>query len=460
MAACFLIEADEQGVIPIHPLTSQNYRVWVSAQDEPFQQWVESSNFKAKPGSFCLVPADAGHVQCVLLGVEDDDDFWSYGACPRGLPEGNYSLSASDFQTKEHYFRACLAWGLGAYQFSAYREAEPVAKLLLSHSVNADRLHRWVESIYFGRDLVNTPADVMNPEQLAATVKALAKECSAKFNVVVGEKLLKQNYPAIYAVGKGGEHEPRLIELNWGNKEAPLLTLVGKGVCFDSGGLDLKPPRGMRLMKKDMSGAAHVLTIARMIMKEQLPVQLRVLIPAVENSVDARSYRPGDVIKTRAGITVEIDNTDAEGRMVLCDALALAVEEQPELIIDFASLTGAASVALGTDIPAFYSNEDDMAHKLWIAAHQQQDPMWLMPLHKPYEKMLKSDIADCVNCSTTGYGGSITAALYLQKFVPDEVPWIHFDATGWNHEPRPGRPKGAEMLAVRAVFAYLKDRYG
>ena len=326
--------------------------MWVSTKEEFFQQWAHTANFKGKPGSFCLVPADAGHVQCVLLGVEDEEDFWSFGALPRKLPQGIYSIASSDFSSTEHYFRACMAWGLGAYQFSAYHEAKPVAQLLLPSDVNTDRLFHWVESIYLGRDWVNMPADVMNPVYLAETIKAVAKDCSAKFRVTVGEKLLKTNYPAVYVVGKGGEHEPRMTELNWGDKDAPLITLVGKGVCFDSGGLDLKPASGMRLMKKDMSGAAHALSLARMIMKENLPVRLRLLIPAVENSVDARSYRPGDVVDTRAGLKVEIENTDAEGRMVLCDALAAGAEEQPELMIDFASLTGAARRGLRSGYPS------------------------------------------------------------------------------------------------------------
>ena len=458
MVACFVKETD-QTVTPIYFLTTKNFHVWLSQKETLFRQWVDSAGFKAKPASFCLVPGELGHLQCVLLGIEDENDFWSFGALSRQLPEGVYSLSMVDFPSEEHYFRACLAWGLGAYQFSLYREAEPIATLLLSKNMDAERLFHWVESIYFGRDWINMPADVMNPDYLAVTVKTIAKECSAKCHVVVGEKLLKANYPAVYAVGKGSEQAPRMIELLWGDKTAPLVTLVGKGVCFDTGGLDIKPSSSMRLMKKDMSGAAHALAFAYLIMKEQLPVRLRLLIPAVENSVDGRSYRPGDVVKTRLGLHVEIDNTDAEGRMVLCDALAAAVEEEPKLLIDFASLTGAASVALGPDIPAFYANNDEMAQKVWTASDKNYDPIWLMPLHKPYEAMLKSDIADCLNSSTSGYAGSITAALYLQKFVPDHVPWLHFDFFAWNAQARPGRPKGAEIVALRGLFAYLKEQF-
>lgn len=453
---CFLQSTDQKSV-PIHPVSAKNFQIWLSAKDNVFQQWIRSTHFEATPGSFCVVPGEGGHIQCVLLGVEDSEDFWSFGALPCELREGVYSLSLADFPSQEHCFRACLAWGLGAYQFTRYREAKPVAQLLLPEDGNARYLSHWVESIYFGRDWINTPADVMTPVRLADIVKDIANECSAKFSVTVGEKLLKANYPAIYAVGKGSEQEPRFAELSWGDKNAPLVTLIGKGVCFDSGGLNLKGNESMRFMKKDMSGAAHAMVLARLIMQEQLPVRLRVLIPAVENSLDGRSYRPGDVVRTRAGIHVEIDNTDAEGRMVLCDALALAVEEKPELIIDFATLTGAARVALGPDIPAFYCNNDEIAHKISRTSRQHHDPMWLMPLHKPYEKYLKSYVADCLNSSPTGSAGSITAALYLKKFVPDSIPWIHFDFYAWNDEARPGRPKGAEIMTVRTMFAYLKE---
>lgn len=458
MLACFLKTSD-QTAIPIYALTKTQLPEWLSTKNAMFQQWVDSAKFTANSGSFCLVPNEVGHLESVLLGIENEDDFWSFGVLPRQLPPNVYSIASSEFATKAHCFRACLSWGLGAYQFTRYQEAKPIASLLLPSDCNADYLLHWVKSIYLGRDWVNTPADIMNPEHLADTISAVAKECSAKFSVTVGAKLLKKNYPAIYAVGKGSEFEPRITEVNWGNPESPLVTLIGKGVCFDSGGLDLKPPNGMRLMKKDMSGAAHALTLARMIMKENLPVRLRLLIPAVENSVSARSYRPGDVIKTRAGLHVEIDNTDAEGRLVLCDALAAAVEEQPELIIDFASLTGAARVALGSDIPAFYSNNDEIAQQIGAISRQQHDPIWQMPLYQPYNKYLKSTIADCLNCSTSGYAGSITAALYLQKFVPNHIPWVHFDFTAWNFETRPGRPEGAEILALRTVFEYLKGRF-
>lgn len=459
MPNCFLTTTDKTA-IPVYAMTVQNYRVWISAKDEHFQQWVESTNFNAKPGTICLVPGEAGRVQCVLLGIKSEDDFWSFGALPRGLPPGIYSLTHSEFKSKEHCYRASLAWGLGAYQYSRYQDAKPVAQLVLPKECQVSDISDLVDSICLGRDWVNTPADVMTPAYLAETVKQLAKECSAKFSVIVGDKLLKANYPTIHAVGRGSSCEPRLAELHWGEKNAPLITLVGKGVCFDSGGLDLKPAAGMRLMKKDMSGAAHTLTLARMIMKQKLRVRLRVLIPAVENAIDGNSYHPGDVVKTRAGIHVEIDNTDAEGRLVLCDALAAASEDSPELIIDFASLTGAARVALGPDIAAFYSSDESVAQQVVAASKTHFDPLWPMPLYQPYAKYLKSDIADCVNSSSTGYAGSITAALYLQKFVPETIPWVHFDATGWNSESRPGRPKGAEILAVRAMFEFLKERFG
>ncbi len=458
MQTCFTRETDSSAV-PIHPLTSEAYSEWLSTQEVLSQKWLHATGFAIRSGHFCFIPDEQGHIQCVLLGVKDYDDFWSFGALSQNLPEGRYHIAPSFFPSLEHYFRACLAWGLGAYQFTQYQEAQPKAQLVLAKDINTDYLMNWVESIYLGRDWINTPADSMNPPALVDHIKTIGKNCSATVSVIEGKALLKADYPAIYAVGKGAEHEPRLVELCWGAPGASLVTVIGKGVCFDSGGLDIKSANGMRFMKKDMSGAAHAAMLAHMIMKEHLPIRLRVLIPVVENAVDAHSYHPGDVITTRAGISVEIENTDAEGRLILCDALAAAVEQTPDLIIDFASLTGAAYVALGPDLPAFYSNQDSLAEAVLASSRQHQDPLWRMPLYKEYEKYLKSDIADCINCSTNAFGGSITAALYLQKFVPDSIPWMHFDLSAWNYEARPGRAKGAEILALRAVWGYLKERF-
>ena len=308
------------------------------------------------------------------------------------------------------------------------------------------------------RDLVNTPAEHMNPQHLAEVAQQVADTYAAECHTVVGEALLEQNFPLTHAVGRAGSVAPRMIELNWGNKKHPKLALIGKGVCFDTGGLDLKSATGMLLMKKDMGGAAHVLGLAALIMQAQLPVRLQVLIPAVENNVAANSFRPSDVFKTRQGLYVEIGNTDAEGRLVLSDALAYAAESKPDLMIDFATLTGAARVALGTELPALFSNDLSMGQECASLSVSYHDPLWPLPLHQPYKRHLKSDIADLNNAPGGGYGGAITAALFLEHFV-DERPWIHIDLMAYNITSQPGRPKGGEAMGLRAMLAYLRQRF-
>jgi leucyl aminopeptidase len=316
-----------------------------------------------------------------------------------------------------------------------------------------------LEAIARVRDLVNTPTQDMGPAELAAEVAALARRHRARFREWVGSALLKANFPTIHAVGRGSHRPPRLVELDWGKPRDPHLILVGKGVCFDTGGLDLKSADGMRWMKKDMGGAAHAIALAHLIMQAKLPVHLTVFIPAVENAVSADAYRPGEVIRTRAGVSVEVDNTDAEGRLILCDALAYAVEKKPDLILDFATLTGAARVALGPELPALFSNRDAVAAALLEAAEQASDPLWRMPLWKPYLRMLDSSLADIANAGSSRHAGAITAALYLQRFVPDTQSWAHLDVYAWNDSDRPGRPKGGEAQGLRAYFAMLKQRY-
>ncbi|MDP9164269.1 MAG: leucyl aminopeptidase family protein, partial [Pseudomonadota bacterium] len=311
------------------------------------------------------------------------------------------------------------------------------------------------------RDLVDTPASDMGPADLEEAVRALAGAHGATVTTTLGDAL-EQGYPMIAAVGRGAERSraPRLIELTWGRDDAPRVAIVGKGVCFDSGGLDIKPASGMRLMKKDMGGAAHALALAGLVMAERLPLRLHLLIPAVENSVSATAFRPGDILASRAGKSVEIDNTDAEGRLVLGDALARAVEEEPELILDFATLTGAARVALGPDLPATFINDEPTAAQLLAAAHEHADPIWRMPLWDGYDEMLKSDLADLANAADSPFAGAITAALFLRRFVPEGTPWAHFDTFAWRPAARPGRPKGGEAMGLRAAFALLAARFG
>ncbi|MCZ6853211.1 MAG: leucyl aminopeptidase family protein, partial [Gammaproteobacteria bacterium] len=353
-----------------------------------------------------------------------------------------------------------LGWALGAYRFDRYKsnDEEP-AQLLLSGDHNAERLTNAEAAITLTRDLINTPAGDMLPTALAAEAQQVADANGATCRITVGDDLLAQNFNAIHAVGRASSDAPRLIDIDWGREGDPLVILVGKGVCFDSGGLDIKSAAGMRTMKKDMGGAAHVLGLAQLIMSEQLPLRLRVLVPAVENAIAGNAYRPGDVLQTRNGITVEIDNTDAEGRLVLCDALALAAEDQPELIIDYSTLTGSARSAVGAEISAMFSNNDEIAQDIYRAGVASDDPIWRLPLHQPYTHLLESKVADTVNSASSPYGGAITAALFLQKFVAT-IPWVHFDIMAFNNRHRPGRPIGGEAMGVRAVFSYLQERYG
>jgi leucyl aminopeptidase len=420
-------------------------------------RWIAASGFRGDPGTYCLLPDARGQAQCVLVGISRVDDVYALANLPQRLPVGRYHLDASGVSLNADI--AALGWGLGAYQFTRYKKAprEP-AQLVVARDV-LQRAAALLDAVYRVRDLVNTPTEDMGPADLADEVRHLGKLHGAKYREWVGDALLKANFPTIHAVGRASHRAPRLIELSWGRARDPQVVLVGKGVCFDTGGLDLKTSDGMRWMKKDMGGAAHAIALAGLIMAAKLPLRLTLLVPAVENAVAGNAYRPGEVIRTRAGITVEIDNTDAEGRLVLCDALAYATEQEPELILDFATLTGAARVALGPELPALFSNRDDLADALLHEGVRTQDPMWRMPLWKPYLSMLDSRIADIGNAGSSRLAGAITAALYLQRFVPDRLAWLHLDVYAWNDADRPGKPAGGEAQALRAYFAWLQSRY-
>ncbi len=445
-----LIQTRAHDSVPVYVVPVSQYPQWLSSQSSFSQTWLKASQLKVEAGALRLLPESEGRLSGVLVLVENEKSFWPVGQCPFVLPEGSYYL----VNEKPDY---ALAWGLGAYQFSRYKK--PTRQPALLYWDKLDDVVPLLEAIYLTRDLINTPTEDMGPDALASAVKSLAKECNARFHEIVGDALLKQNYPAIHAVGRAGSNEPRLIDFCWGDAKHPKITLVGKGVCFDTGGLDIKPSGNMLLMKKDMGGAAHVLGLARLIMKSNLKVCLRVLIPAVENSISSNAYRPGDVIKTRKGLTVEITNTDAEGRVILADALAEAVSEKPALIIDVATLTGAARVALGTELPAVFSNNHAWVHDAVQCGVEQQDEMWRMPLFAAYKESLTSPIADLNNCPADSYGGAITAALFLNAFVPDETPWMHFDLMAWNLRAKPGRPQGGEAMCLRALFSLLKQRF-
>ena len=440
--------------IPLSIIATDDYPTWLTKQPAPQQNWLNNTKFSGK--GLSIIPSADGAIAQVIYVTKEIDSYWIFGDIVNELPENHYYLDASNEQLKT----AAFSWALGAYKFDRYKQNDKqYPTLVINSDTIVEQTLTLTRSVAIVRDLVNTPAADMMPQHLAQTMEALADEFGASVTQIVGDELIEQNYPTIHMVGRASENLPRLIDLTWGDEDAPKVTLVGKGVCFDSGGLDLKPGAGMRLMKKDMGGAAHVIGLAHQIMASNLPIRLRVLVPAVENAVSANAFRPGDVITTRKGLTVEIDNTDAEGRLVLCDALAEANNDKPELLIDFATLTGAMRIALGTELPGFFSNDDEVAAGLTAAGLDVEDPVWRMPLHKPYFDQTGSDIADLANCGKTPFGGAITAALYLEAFVDEEISWSHFDVMAWNNRKLPGRPIGGEAFGIRAVFEYLNQRF-
>ena len=449
--------SSSQNGLPLYPVSSANYEQWLANLPGLQQKWLKAAGFSARAGELCSLPDSNGELQGYAFGMADKG--WLYQLAPlvAKLTAGNYRL-VSDW-TPGQRLQASLGWGLACYQFDLYRKPtreKPSLDLDEDIAVEAGRL---LSAQSLVRDLVNTPTEDLGPAQLADAMQIEADQFGARTTVIHGVDLLTKNFPAIHAVGRAADREPRLLQMEWGEEDHPLLALCGKGVCFDTGGLNLKPGTGMALMKKDMGGAAHVLALARLIMQANLPVRLLVLIPAVENSVSGNAYRPGDVIPTRKGLSVEIGNTDAEGRVVLADALTYACEYKPDLVIDFATLTGAARIALGTDLPPVFSNDLSIANEIIAAGEIEEDPMWVMPLYQPYKELLNSKIADLNNMSKTPYGGCITAALFLEHFVTAETDWVHIDTWAWNQDNRPGRPIGGEAIGLRSTFNYLKKRY-
>jgi leucyl aminopeptidase len=443
----------------IHLVDKGSFDAWLKARPAEDRALIEAHRFDGKKGSaFVILPR--GNEFEVVSAVKDaaEPSPWCLAKLAESLPEGVYKLASGEVG------QAAFGWLLAQHRFDDYRSNagdEPGARVLVTGDpARIDETIRLAEATALVRDLVNIPAADLGPQQIEDAVKAEASRSGAKVKVTSGADL-NEGYPLIAAVGAAAtpERAPRLIELEWGDTRHPRIALVGKGVCFDSGGLDLKSASGMRIMKKDMGGAAHALALARLITLERLPVRLHLLIPAVENAVSGAAYRPGDIVKSRKGLTVEIDNTDAEGRLILADALAKAVEDKPELIVDFATLTGAARVALGPDLPATFSNRDDLAAEIETAAREVEDPLWRMPLWDPYDDLLKSDIADFANSSSSPMAGCITAAMFLKRFVPDEIAWAHLDTWAWRDPAKPGRPKGGEALGLRAVFEAIRRRY-
>jgi len=442
--------------IPITPLTKDTLPGWLKKQDKALRSWVVAAGFTAAPGSVLTLP------DSVLFGVKDNPGLYGYAGLPARLPTNADGYYIDQTLNKEQATQAALGWALGCYHFSRYKagDKKKFASLVWPAAADKKVVQSTADAIYLVRDLVNTPANDLGPAELAAAAKKVAgafKGTTVK--VIVGEELLKKNYPAVYAVGKGSPRAPRFIDIRWGNKKNPSVTLIGKGVCFDTGGLNIKPGNSMVMMKKDMGGAAHARGQPPMIKGHNQPVYMRGLITAGEKSTGGNSYRPSDIIQTRKGLSIEIGDTDAEGRLILADALSEASDDIPELIIDFATLTGAARVALGPELPAMFCNHDKTANELAEAAEAVEDPLWRLPLWQPYKDLLGSKVADSNNIGS-GPAGAIIAALFLEKFVGKGIPWVHIDTYAWNNSSKPGRPEGGDALGMRAAFELIKKRFG
>lgn len=440
--------------LPLHVLLPDRFDGWLAAQTPAAQAWVRAQGFTGAPGTLLAIPGADG-MAGAAIGVGDPLDPAAYAHAPFGLPAGDWAVAAPLGADEQAALE--LGWGMGSYRFTRYRKPARLPARLLSAAPDDDA-QAVLDAVLRVRDWVNTPTEDMGPQQLEDIARELAAAHGAQLSVTAGDALREANYPTIHAVGRASHRAPRIIELTWGDETHPRLALVGKGVCFDTGGLDLKGADGMRNMKKDMGGAAHALALAGLVMARKLPVRLSLLVPAVENAVGPNALRPGEVVVTRAGISVEIDNTDAEGRLILCDALARAGELQPDAILDFATLTGAARVALGPDVPALFANDDTLANAWQSAGDAVRDPVWRMPLWRPYLRYLNSHVADLANAGSR-MAGAVTAALYLERFVPPRTPWAHLDTYAWTDADRPGHPAGGEALGLRAAWAMLKQRY-
>ncbi|ODT47710.1 leucyl aminopeptidase family protein [Devosia sp. 63-57] len=426
---------------------------------DPVQRaWADQHGFAGQRGKLLAVPGTQGAIGAWLFGMGGDArrNPLLTGLAAAGLPEGHYTLAGAFGDPT----LAAIGFRLGAYRFDRYREAKPVPTIALPEGADADEVERQVVAATLARDLINTPANDLGPDALEQVARDFAASRGMAISVTSGDDLLAQNFPLIHAVGRASAQAPRLVDLTWGDPSHPKVTLVGKGVTFDTGGLDIKSAAGMLMMKKDMGGAANILGLAHTVVSAGLPVRLRVLLPIVENAIAGSAFRPGDVIRSRKGLTVEIGNTDAEGRLILADALALADEEAPELLVDMATLTGAARVALGPELPPVYATDDAIARDLAALGLAAEDPLWPMPLWAPYDGQLSSKIADINNTGSGGYAGSVTAALFLKRFVAEAKAWVHLDIFGWAPEARPGRPVGATDQGIRAVYGLLRQRYG
>jgi leucyl aminopeptidase len=444
----------------IHLVDAEGYDAWLGTQPEQHRAALEAQGFKASPFAHAILPGETAQDWAVVASVKNAAKLgsWCLARLAETLPEGSYRLAAPAEPGP-----AIFGWMSAQYRFERYKE-KPSTKgprvLFTAQPAAIEPTARLARATRLVRDMVNTPTADMGPDEIERQARAIAERFGATMSVTRGDAL-ESGYPMIHAVGRAADraNAPRLIELEWGRDEHPRIALVGKGVTFDSGGLDIKPSAGMRLMKKDMGGAAHALALAKLAMAAQLPIKLHLLLPLAENAISGNAFRPGDILKSRKGLTVEIGNTDAEGRLLLGDALAKAGEDKPELILDFATLTGAARVALGPDLPAMFANDEALATELAEHGNAQDDPVWRLPLWDPYEELFKSDVADLSNSGESGFAGAVTAALFLQHFVPAGTSWAHFDTFAWRPSAKPGRPKGGEALGLRAAFALLQARY-
>ncbi|MGH1340500.1 MAG: leucyl aminopeptidase family protein [Nannocystales bacterium] len=446
-----------KGTILLHAVHTKAYKRWLKAQPKVTQNWLKGLRLRGKAGDLATIPDRTGSLSRAVL-VYSEATPWTFARAAAKLPAARYQIQGE--LTARMASDAALGWALETRRFDRYKAStRRHPSLVWPELADRDHVERLYRATVLGRDLITTPADDMGPAELVDAGVQLGKRCGAKTSVIVGDKLLEKGYPAVHAVGRAASRAPRLLDLTWGAADAPKLTLVGKGVCFDSGGLDLKSAAGMKLMKKDMGGAATALALASLIMESELPVRLRVLIPAVENSVSDNAFRPGDVLQTRKGLTVEVGNTDAEGRLILADALTEAASESPDQLIDFATLTGAARVALGTELPALFSTDDAFAQSVLDGGIATSDPLWRMPLHTPYRRHLDSTLADLNNIASVGQGGAITAALFLKEFVGTGVNWSHIDTMAYYTGSRAGRPAGGEPFGIRAFFEALRARY-
>jgi leucyl aminopeptidase len=446
--------------VPIHVVAVDDYEKWCAEQLAAAVAWLKDIDFKPKPGAHQVLPGEDGAVASVLLCTGKRDSLWNWADLAALLPRGDYSIATPLSQSA--VTTAAIGWALGTYDFSSFRSKPrrtEYPSLVLPSGANRLAIEAAVEAEFLGRDLVNRPANDLGPVELVAEARKLAAKHGADCKVISGDDLLRENFPAVHTVGQGSPRTPALIDIRWGRAEDPKVTLVGKGVCFDTGGLTIKTEAWMRNMKKDMGGAAVVLAVAHMIMKHRLPVQLRVIVPTVENVTSGTAYRPGDIVKTRKGLTIEVANCDAEGRVILADALAAADEEEPELLIDVATLTGAARAALGPEIAAYFCDDDDFSRSLEDASRLAEDPLWRLPLWANYRKRIESSVGDILNLAPNDTAGAITAALLLKDFVTRAKLWVHLDVFGWNDTASPGRPVGGEPTALRALFTLIQSRY-